>query len=120
MLDDLRYRLRSLFRRNAMEAEMEEELRTHFERQVEQEMKAGLTREDAMRRARLKFGENEQLKEECRDARGVSLIETLLQDIRYGMRVLAHTPIITSIAILSLALGIGANTAIFSLIDGVM
>jgi putative ABC transport system permease protein len=120
MLDDLRYRLRSLFRRNAMEAEMEEELRTHFERQVEQEMKAGLTREDAMRRARLKFGGNEQLKEECRDARGVSLIETLLQDIRYGMRVLAHTPIITSIAILSLALGIGANTAIFSLIDGVM
>jgi putative ABC transport system permease protein len=120
MLSDLRYRLRSLFRRDSVESEMDEELRAHFERQVEKHLKAGLTREEAVRRARLEFGGQEQLKEECRDARGVNLIETLLQDIRYGLRVLGRTPVITSVAILSLALGIGANTAIFSLIDSVM
>jgi len=120
MLSDLRYRLRSLFHREAMESEMDEELRAHFDRQVEKGMQAGLTREEALRKARLAVGGHEQLKEECREARGVSLIETLLQDIRYGLRVLARTPIITSVAILSLALGIGANTAIFSLIDGLM
>jgi len=120
MLSDLLYRLRSLFRRKSMEAEMDEELRAHFERQLEKGMKTGLTREEAARQARIAFGGHEQLKEECRDARGVSLIETLLQDIRYGLRVLARTPVVTSVAILSLALGIGANTAIFSLIDGLM
>jgi putative ABC transport system permease protein len=120
MFSDLRYRLRSLFRRDSMESEMDEELRAHFERQVEKHLKAGLPREEAARQARLEFGGNEQLKEECREARGVHLIETLLQDVRYGLRVLARTPVITSVAILSLALGIGANTAIFSLIDSVM
>jgi len=120
MLSDLRYRLRSLFQRHAMESEMDEELRAHLDRQVEKGMQAGLTREEARRRARIEFGGHEQLKEECRDARGVSLIETLVQDIRYGLRILARTPVITSVAILSLALGIGANTAIFSLIDSLM
>jgi putative ABC transport system permease protein len=120
MLSDLRYRLRSLFQRNAMESEMDEELRAHFDRQVEKGMQAGLAREEAVRRARIEFGGDEQLKEACRDARGVNLIETLLQDVRYGLRVLARTPIITSVAVLSLALGIGANTAIFSLIDSLM
>jgi putative ABC transport system permease protein len=120
MFNDLFFRLRALFRRDAVESEADAELRFHFDQQVEKNVKAGLTREEAVRRARLDFGGHEQLKEELRDARGVNLIETLFQDIRYGLRILGRTPFITSVAILSLALGIGANTAIFSLIDSVM
>ena len=120
MFNDLFFRLRSLFRRDTVESEADTELRFHFDQQVEKYLKSGLTREEAIRRARLEFGGHEQLKEEIRDARGVSLLETLFQDIRYGLRILGRTPVITGVAILSLALGIGANTAIFSLIDTVM
>jgi putative ABC transport system permease protein len=120
MLNDLLLRMRSLFRRKIVEAEMDEELRFHFENQVAKLIRSGLTPTEAKRRARLEFGGMDQVKEEYRDSRGVSFIETLLQDIRYGLRVLGRTPVITSVAVLSLALGIGANTAIFSLIDTVM
>ena len=120
MLNDLFFRLRSLFRRDAAESEADTELRFHFDQQVEKNLKSGLTREEAIRRARLDFGGHEQLKEEIRDARGVNLIETLFQDIRYGLRILGRTPVISCVAVVSLALGIGANTAIFSLIDTVM
>ncbi|MGC0772639.1 MAG: permease prefix domain 1-containing protein, partial [Candidatus Acidiferrum sp.] len=119
MFNDLFFRLRSLFRRDTVESEADTELRFHFEQQVEKNLKSGMTREEALRRARLDFGGHEQLKEEIRDARGVNFIETLFQDIRYGLRILGRTPVISCIAILSLALGIGANTAIFSLIDTV-
>src|SRR5258706_7017132 len=120
MLNDLLLRLRSLFRKRTVETELQEELRFHFEKQVSKLVQSGLTPAEAQRRARLEFGGMEQLKEEHRDARGVSFIETLLQDIRYGLRILARTPVITSVAVLILALGIGANTAIFTLIDAVM
>ncbi len=120
MFNDLLFRLRSVFRRKAVESEADAELRFHFEQQVEKNIKAGLTWEEAQRRARIEFGGHEQLKEEIRDARGVSLIETLMQDIRYGLRILGRTPVVSCVAILSLALGIGANTAIFGLIDSVM
>ncbi|HUC55177.1 MAG TPA: ABC transporter permease [Candidatus Cybelea sp.] len=120
MFNDLFFRLRSLFRRGTVESEADTELRFHFDQQVEKNLQSGLTREEAIRRARLEFGGHEQLKEEIRDARGVNLIETSWQDIRYGLRILARTPVISCVAILSLALGIGANTAIFSLIDSVM
>jgi putative ABC transport system permease protein len=120
MFNDLLFRLRSLFRRDAVESEADAELRFHFDQQVEKYIKSGRTREEATRRARLEFGGHEQLKEEIRDARGVNLIETLFQDIRYGLRILGRTPVISCVAVLSLALGIGANTAIFSLIDTVM
>jgi predicted permease len=120
VFNDLFFRLRSLFRRDTVESEADAELRFHFDQQVEKFLKSGLTREEAIRRARLDFGGHEQLKEEIRDARGVNLIESLFQDIRYSLRIFAHTPVITGVAILSLALGIGANTAIFSLIDTVM
>ena len=120
MFKDFLFRLRSLSRRNSVESETDAELRFHFERQVEKHMKSGLTREEAARRARLDFGGDEQLKEECRDARGTNLIESFFQDIRYALRILGRTPVISAVAILSLALGIGANTAIFSLIDSVM
>jgi len=120
VFSDLFFRLRSLFRRETVESEAEAELRFHFDQQVEKYIKSGLTRDEALRRARLEFGGHEQLKEEIRDARGVNLIETLFQDIRYGLRILGRTPVISCVAVLSLALGIGANTAIFSLIDTVM
>jgi putative ABC transport system permease protein len=120
VFNDLLFRLRSLFRRDTVESEADAELRFHFDQQVEKYIKSGMTREQATRRARIEVGGHEQLKEEIRDARGANLIETLFQDIRYGLRILGRTPVISCVAILSLALGIGANTAIFSLIDTVM
>jgi putative ABC transport system permease protein len=120
VFNDLFFRLRSLLRREVLESEADTELQFHFDQQVEKYLKSGMTREEATRRARLEIGGHEQLKEEIRDARGVNLMETLFQDIRYGLRILGRTPVISSVAVLSLALGIGANTAIFSLIDSVM
>jgi putative ABC transport system permease protein len=120
VFNDLFFRLRSLLRRNRVESETDTELRFHFDQQVEKYLKSGLTREEAIRHTRLDFGGHDQVKEECRDARGTNLIESFFQDIRYALRILARTPVISGVAILSLALGIGANTAIFSLIDTVL
>ncbi|MGD0009145.1 MAG: ABC transporter permease [Terriglobia bacterium] len=117
MLSDPLYRLRALFRRKSMEAELDEELHAHVAYQVEKYIQSGLTREEAARRARLEFRGLEQVKEECCDARGVSFVETLIQDVRYGLRMLARNRLFTIVAILTLALGIGANTAIFSVMD---
>ncbi len=117
MISDLLYRLRALFRRKSMEAELDEELRAHFERQVEKYIQSGLTRQEAARRVRLEFGGLDQVKEECRDAWGVTLIETMLQDLSYGVRVLRKNLGVTTVAVLSLALGIGANIALFSVMN---
>ena len=120
MLDDLLYRTRALFRRNAVENELEEELRFHFDRQVEKYLRSGMTEEEAKRRARLAFGGHEQVKEDCRETRGTGFIELTLQDAKYAFRQLWANPTFALVMIVTLALSIGANSAIFSVINGVL
>ena len=118
MTSDLLYRLRALFRRKSLEEEMDEELRAHLERQVEKYAQSGLPRDEAARRARLEFGGLDQVKEECRDAHGVSFLENTIQDVRYALRLVGKSRVLTAVLAITLALGIGVNTAIFSVLNG--
>lgn len=113
----LRSWLGATLRRSRMESEMDAELRFHIQEHAEDLTRKGVPQQEAMRRARLEFGAIERAKEECREARGVSFLETVLQDLRYAVRILSKSPGFSAAAILTIALGIGANAATFGLLD---
>ena len=113
-------RLAALFSRRRLEDDLDAELRSHLEMAVERNLRKGMTAADARREALLSLGGVEQTKERYRDQRGLPMIETTLQDLRFGLRMLRRSPSFSILAILCLTLGIGANAAVFSWVEGIL
>jgi putative ABC transport system permease protein len=120
MLTDMLSRLRSILRRRAVEQELDDEMRFHLDQQIERYVRRGLSRTEATRRATIEFGGLEQIREEHRDARGLTPVTHLARDLRHAFRQLRRAPAFSALAVLCLGLGIGVNTSIFGVLNAVM
>src|SRR5262245_51976451 len=118
--NDLRLRLRALVFRHRVEQELREEIEQHIELETRKNLRLGMNELEARRRAVIKFGGTAQFAEQCRDERRVTFAEQFIQDVGYACRVFRRSPVFTAVAVLLLALGIGATTSIFSLAYRVM
>jgi putative ABC transport system permease protein len=113
-------KLRALGQQRAVKHEIDDELRFHIEQRTAENIAAGMSPEEAARTARKRFGNIQSVREECRDVRGANFGETVLQDVRFGLRVLWKNPGFTAVVVLTLALGIGASTAIYSVVNSAL
>ena len=120
LLDSLRFRIATLFRRSEMKAELEEELRSHIQHRADDLERTGLPRAEAERRARIEFGGQVRYKEESREAAGGTLVESLIQDVRFALRMLRKSPGFTAVAVVTLAVAIGANAVVFAVLDAMI
>ncbi len=120
LLDLLRFRIATLFHRSQMNAEIEDELRSHIQHRADDLERAGLSRAEAERRARIEFGGQVRYKEESREAAGGTLVESLIQDVRFALRMLRKSPGFTAAAVVTLAVAIGANAVVFAVLDALI